>query len=59
MEEVVKDWLFDPAIGKFIASVLVVLVVFTVVRYSQRVLGHYVEDAQRRYRLRKLITFFG
>ncbi len=59
MEEVIKDWLFDPVVGKLIAAVLTVVVVFTVVRYSQRVLGRYVEDAQRRYRLRKLITFFG
>ncbi|MBT8078879.1 MAG: mechanosensitive ion channel family protein [Gammaproteobacteria bacterium] len=59
MEEILKDWLFDPVVGKVIAAVLVVLVVFTVVRYSQRVLGRYVEDAQRRYRLRKLVTFFG
>lgn len=59
MEEVIKDWLFDPVVGKLIAAALVVLVVFTIVRYSQRVLGRYVEDAQRRYRLRKLVTFFG
>jgi small-conductance mechanosensitive channel len=59
MEEVMKDWLFDPVVGKLIAAVLTVAVVFTIVRYSQRVLGRHVEDAQRRYRLRKLITFFG
>lgn len=59
MEEVIKDWLFDPVVGKLIAAVLLVAVVFTIVRYSQRVLGRHVEDAQRRYRLRKLITFFG
>ncbi len=54
-----KDWLFDPVVGKLLSAVLAVIVVFTVVRYAQRALGHYVEDAQRRYRLRKLITFFG
>ncbi len=59
MEEVIEDWLFDPVVGKLIAAALVVLVVLTVVRYSQRALGRYVEDAQRRYRLRKLVTFFG
>ena len=59
MEEFIRRWLFDPVVGKLIAAALVILVVFTVVRYSQRVLGRYVEDSQRRYRLRKLVTFFG
>ena len=59
VQQAVTDWLFDPIVGKLAAAVITVIVVFTVVRYSQRVLGHYVEDAQRRYRLRKLITFFG
>ena len=59
MEEELRNWLFDPVVGKLIAAVLMVAVVFTIVRYSQRVLGRHVEDAQRRYRLRKLITFFG
>jgi small-conductance mechanosensitive channel len=59
VEEFIRRWLFDPVVGKLIAAALVILVVFTVVRYSQRVLGRYVEDSQRRYRLRKLVTFFG
>ena len=59
MEDILRNWLFDPVVGKLIAAVLMVAVVFTIVRYSQRVLGRHVEDAQRRYRLRKLITFFG
>lgn len=59
MEEVLRNWLFDPVVGKLFAAVLMVAVVFTIVRYSQRVLGRHVEDAQRRYRLRKLITLFG
>ena len=59
MEEVIKKWLFDPVVGKIIASLLVVLVVVVFVRYAQRALGRYVEDSQRRYRLRKLVTFGG
>jgi hypothetical protein len=38
---------------------LAVLVVVILVRYVQRVLGRYVEDTQRRYRLRKLVTIGG
>ena len=59
MDDEIEQWLFDPVGGKLIAAALVVLVVFAIARYSQRMLGRYVEDAQRRYRLRKLVTFFG
>ena len=59
MEDVIKKWLFDPVVGKIIASLLVVLVVIVLVRYTQRALGRFVEDSQRRYRLRKLVTFGG
>ncbi len=59
LQDVVEKWLFDPVVGKLVAAALVVVVVFAVVRYSQRVLGQYIENTQRRYRLRKLVTFFG
>ncbi len=59
MEDAIKEWLFDPTVGKIIATLLVVLVVVVLVRYTQRALGRFVEDSQRRYRLRKLVTFGG
>lgn len=59
MEEEIRKWLFDPVIGKIIAATLVVFVVVILVRYVQRTLGRYVEDSQRRYRLRKLVTIGG
>lgn len=59
MEDQIKKWLFDPVIGKIIAATLVVLVVVVLVRYVQRALGRYIEDSQRRYRLRKLVTIGG
>jgi len=59
MEELIDKWLFDPVVGKILASALVVLFVVVFVRYTQRALGQYVEDSQRRYRLRKLVTIGG
>lgn len=59
MEEEIKKWLFDPVVGKLIAATLVVFVVVVLVRYVQRALGRYVENSQRRYRLRKLVTIGG
>ncbi len=59
LQEFVQRWLFDPVVGKLVAAALLVVVVLAVVRYTQHALGRYVDDAQRRYRLRKLVTFFG
>lgn len=59
MNELIEKWLFDPAVGKIIATALVVVVVDVLVRSIQRVLGQYIENTERRYRLRKLVTFFG
>lgn len=59
MEDQIKQWLLDPVVGKIIASLLAVLVVVVLVRYTQRALGRYVENSQRRYRLKKLVAFGG
>lgn len=59
MNELVDKWLFDPAVGKVIATVLVVIVVMVIVRTTQRALGRYIESSERRYRLRKLVTLAG
>lgn len=59
MENLIKEWLFDPVVAKIIATALVVLIVVVLVRYVQRVLGRHIENSQRRYRLRKLITIGG
>lgn len=59
MENLIKEWLFDPVVAKIIATALVVLIVVVLVRYVQRALGRHIENSQRRYRLRKLITIGG
>ena len=59
MEDQIRKWLLDPVVGKIVASLLAVLVVVVLVRYTQRALGRYVEDSQRRYRLKKLVAFGG
>lgn len=59
MEDLINKWLFDPVVGKAITSGLVVVIVVVLVRYVQRALGQRIEDSQRRYRLRKLITIGG
>lgn len=59
IENWVREWLFDPTIGRLVSSVVVVLVVVILVRAVQRGVGRYVKDTELRYRLRKLITFMG
>jgi len=59
LSALVDKWLLDPAVGKIIATTLVLIVVVVLVRSIQRALGKYIENAERRYRLRKLVTFTG
>lgn len=59
MQEMIEKWLLDPTVGKVITAVLAVLVVVVLIRYTQKVLGRYIENAEQRYRIRKLITFLG
>jgi small-conductance mechanosensitive channel len=59
MNEIFDKWFFDPTVGKVIATAMVVVVVIVLVRSVQRVLGRYIVNSERRYRLRKLVTFSG
>ena len=59
MNEIVEKWLFDPAVGKVIATALVIIIVIVLVRSMQHVLGRLIDSTERRYRVRKLVTFAG
>ncbi len=59
MQEMIEKWLFDPVVGKIMTTLFVLLVVVLLVRFAHKTLGRYVENTERRYRLRKLITFAG
>ena len=57
--ETVKRWLLDPVIGKLVAVVVTLLVMFAVVRFAQRSVSRYLKDVDTRYRARKFISFLG
>ena len=59
MDGLIQKWLSDPVSGKIIATVLILIAVIVLVRLSKRALGRYVENSERRYRLRKLVAFGG
>jgi small-conductance mechanosensitive channel len=59
MEEHLKYWLFDPTVGKLIAALIGLSIVYALSRMSQRTVGRYVKDVNTRYRARKFVTFLG
>jgi len=59
MEAILKNWLFDPTVGKIVATLFAILLVVVVVRFAQRALGRYIQDSDRRYHMRKMVTLFG
>ncbi|MDA0745692.1 MAG: mechanosensitive ion channel [bacterium] len=59
MQESIEKWLFDPGVGKVLAALLAMLLVVVLVRSTQSAIGRIIENSERRYRIRKLITFAG
>lgn len=52
MEDSLTKWLYDPAVGKLVASAIGVLVIVVAVRIVQRSLGRFIRDTDVRYRAR-------
>ena len=59
MDEVVKDWLFDPVTGKLVTAVVGILVIAALMLVARRWVGRYVGRSEIRYRLRKGVSFLG
>jgi small-conductance mechanosensitive channel len=59
MEEQLRKWLFDPTIGKIVAAVISLTVLYLLVRIAQRSALRYVKESVLRYRVRKFLTFLG
>ena len=59
MEEFLKKWMFDPVMGKIIATIGGIIVITILVRVVQRSVTRYVKESDTRHRARKFITFMG
>ncbi len=59
MEDILKKWLFDPIVGKIVFSLAAILFTIAAVRFAQRILARYVQNNERRYRLKKKIGILG
>jgi small-conductance mechanosensitive channel len=59
MQDLLKRWLFDPAVGKIIISIVGILIIVVIARFSHRSVARRIRHPDHRYRARKLITFLG
>jgi small-conductance mechanosensitive channel len=59
MQEQLRHWLFDPTVGKFMAALMGLAVVYTLTRIAQRSINRFVTDSTTRYRGRKFVAFLG
>lgn len=59
MAEQLRHWLFDPTVGKFVAALIGLAVVYTLSRMAQRAINRFIADATSRYRGRKFVAFLG
>lgn len=59
MEEQIKQWLFNPAVGK-IASIFVgIAIIWTIIKVVQKNLFSKIKDNDNRYRAKKFGSFIG
>ncbi len=59
MDELIKYWLMDPVVGKFVAAFIGILIIAMLVRFVRRYLFRFIKDSDNRYRARKFVTFIG
>jgi small-conductance mechanosensitive channel len=55
----VEAWLFDPTVGKIVATILGILIIQGISRFLQRSFGGRIRDVGARYQTRKFISFAG
>jgi small-conductance mechanosensitive channel len=56
---IVRSWLFDPMVGKFVTVLIGIIIINIMVRLARRALLPRIEGIDTRYRFRKLIGFTG
>lgn len=59
MNEFLKDWLFDPIVGRVVAVLLALILLGVLVTLLKKSLSRRIVDLNSRYRVRKVINFAG
>lgn len=58
METFLKTWFLNPMIGKLVAAIVGVLLIWSLAQLVKRRLGVRIKDTDNRYRTKKLMDFF-
>jgi len=59
IEGQLRQWLYDPTIGRLVAMTAGLLVIVVLIRTAQRTLASRIKDGDTRYRVRKALSFAG
>lgn len=59
MNEYLKNWIFDPVVGKLVTAIVGILLVILLVRFFHKLLNRRIKENDTRYRSRKFVTFLG
>jgi small-conductance mechanosensitive channel len=59
LEEVAREWLFDPAVGRWAAALVGLASIVWLVSFLQKTVNRRIASTDMRYRAKKLISFFG
>jgi len=59
LQELIENWLLDPAVGKIVFVLLGLIAISIATRYLRRLAGRAVHDSSGRYQARKGITAVG
>lgn len=55
----VKEWLYDPTVGKIVAVIFGIIIINVLTRVTRRILLGRIENTDSRYRFRKLVNAAG
>lgn len=59
METTVRGLLFNPTVGKIVATVIVVIVILAISKFAQRSIAKRIKAAQTTYRARQFVSLLG
>lgn len=59
MEEYIRKFLFNPAVGKIVALLIGVAIIWAIIKVLQRNLFSKINDNENRYRAKKVSSFIG
>ena len=59
MEDSIKNWLFHPVVGKFVALFIGIAILWAIVNIIRGKVASKIKDTESRYRTKKLISFLG